>query len=154
MNYVIFGGSFDPIHNGHIRILKAASEKLNATPIIVLSKAPRWKSPAEDVSHRLNMVKIAVEHHLSNAIVSTYEIDKDDEINYTIDTIRHFKDVYPEDKLYFLIGADQVNQFDKWKDVEELSALASIVFSNRPNYELSEENITKYKMTSSRRLHI
>ena len=148
MRYIIFGGSFDPIHNGHLRILKVASEKLDAIPIIVPSKSPRWKSPMEGASDRLNMVKIAVEHHLPNAIVSTYELDKDDEVNYTIDTIRHFKSVYPNDELYLLIGADQVNKFHDWKSASEIASIAKVVFSNRPNYELSKDNIHRFNMLS------
>ncbi len=148
MNYIIFGGSFDPIHNGHIRVLKAAMAKFNATPIIVVSKSPRWKSPVENASDRLNMVKIAVEAHLKDAIVSTYELDSDTEINYTIDTIKHFKKLYPNDNLYFLIGADQVNKFNEWKDASEIASLAKIVYSNRPGYKLSDNNISQFKMES------
>ena len=148
MNYVIFGGSFDPIHNGHVRILKKACETFNATPIVVLSKSPRWKNPSEDTSHRLNMVKIAIFKVFKDAIISDYEIDSKNEINYTIDTIKHFSEVYPSDKLYLLIGADQVNQFNKWKDAKLISNLAQIIYSDRPNYELSKANIKEYRMES------
>ena len=148
MNYIIFGGTFDPIHNGHLRIASFAAKKFSAKVIFVPNKSPRWKEPLTDISHRSKMLFLALKEADFKFEISTFEVDKEDEINYSIDTVRNFKEVYPNDELYFLIGADQVNQFDKWKDAVELSKLAKIIFSNRPNFELSKENIEKFNMTS------
>ena len=148
MNYIIFGGTFDPVHNGHLRIASFAAKKYSAKIIFVPNKAPRWKEPITDISYRLEMLKIALKKADFDYEISEYEINKSDDINYTIDTIRYFKSIYPKDNLYLLIGMDQVNQFDKWKDAEELSRLAKIIYSHRPNFENSDENIKKFNMES------
>lgn len=146
MNIIIFGGTFDPVHNGHIRIAAFASKKLEAKVIFVPNKAPRWKEPLTDIKHRLNMLKLALKKADFDYEISDYEINKSDEINYSIDTVRYFRRIYPNDKLYFLMGADQVNKFHDWKDALELSQIVTIAFVNRPNFELNQENIAKYKM--------
>lgn len=148
MNYIIFGGTFDPVHNGHLRIASFAARKYDAAVVFVPNKAPRWKEPLIDIKYRLDMLKIALKKADFKYEISDYEITKSDEINYTIDTIKHFKEVYPNDNLYLLIGADQVNKFHDWKDAEELSKLAKIIFSNRPGFTLDKKNISKYEMES------
>ena len=148
MNYIIFGGTFDPIHNGHLRIANFAAKKFSAKVIFVPNKSPRWKEPLTDISHRLNMLKIALKEATFEYEISDYEINKSDDINYSIDTVKYFKDKFPNDKLYFLIGADQVNQFDKWKDSVELSKLSTVIYSDRPNFELNKEIIQKFNLVS------
>ena len=59
-NFVVFGGTFDPVHNGHLRISEKAAEKFNAAVIFVPAKAPRWKTPEETSNQRLDMLKIAL----------------------------------------------------------------------------------------------
>ena len=59
-NFVVFGGTFDPVHNGHLRMAEAAAKKFNASLIFVPSKAPRWKEPEETSNQRLDMLKIAL----------------------------------------------------------------------------------------------
>ena len=148
MNYIIFGGTFDPVHNGHLRIAQKAAEKFSAKIIFVPNKAPRWKEPLIDIKHRKAMLEIALKKADFDYEISTYEINKEDDINYSIDTIKYFKNKYPNDNLYFLIGADQVNQFEKWKDAVEIAKLATIIYSSRPGFRLNEDNINKFKMVS------
>lgn len=148
MNYIIFGGTFDPVHNGHLRIASFSAHKYEAEVIIVPNKAPRWKEPRIDIEYRLDMLKIALKKADFKYQISDYEINKNDEINYTIDTVRHFKKLYPNDNLYLLIGADQVNKFHEWKDAKELSTLSKIIFSNRPGFTLDKKNITEFNMES------
>lgn len=145
-NYIIFGGTFDPVHNGHMRIALEASLRLNADVIFVPSKSPRWKTPLTSIEHRVKMLKIAMKAAPSGSQLSDFEIKKSDSINYSIDTVRYFKKKYPNDKLYFLIGADQVNRFAEWKNAEELSKLATIVFVARPQIKLDQSVIETYKM--------
>lgn len=145
-NYIIFGGTFDPVHNGHLRIALEASLKLNADVIFVPSKSPRWKTPLTAVDHRLKMLKIALKKAPAGSSISTYELKSDDPINYSIDTVKYFCKKYPKDKLYFLIGADQVNRFAEWKNAEELSKLATVTFVSRPKYELDNFVVETYGM--------
>jgi len=148
MNYIIFGGTFDPVHNGHLRIASFSAKKFSAKVIFVPNKAPRWKEPLTDIKHRKAMLELALKDVDFEYEISDYEINKDDDINYSIDTVRYFKSIYPKDKLYFLIGADQVNQFDKWQDAVELSKLATIIYSSRPGFKLNEGNIDSFSMLS------
>ena len=148
MNYIIFGGTFDPVHCGHLRIASFAAKKYDAVVVFVPNKSPRWKEAEVDIKHRLNMLQIALKKADFKYTISDYEINKSDEINYTIDTIRHFKEQYKNDNLYLLIGADQVNKFADWKEADELSKLSKIIYSNRPNYELDQNNIKEFHMES------
>lgn len=144
---ILFGGSFDPIHNGHIKLANLISQKYNANVILIPAKRPRWKSPKANDEHRLNMVKIAIKNHCSSSVsFSDYEINKNDDINYSIDTIKYFKNKYKNIQLIYLIGADQVNAFDRWKDPEEISKLCKIVYIERPGYKVNDQNVKKYKM--------
>ena len=148
MNYIIFGGTFDPVHNGHLRIASFSAKKFSAKIIFVPNKAPRWKEPLTDITHRKAMLEIALKKANFEFEISNYEVNKEDDINYTIDTVKYFKTKYPNDTLYFLIGADQVNQFDKWKDAVELSKLSTIIYSSRPGFKLNENNIKAFNMVS------
>jgi len=145
-NYLIFGGTFDPVHNGHLRMAISASLSLNADIIFVPSKSPRWKAPTADVNHRLKMLKLAMKDTASGSQISDFEINSKAEINYSIDTVKYFLKKYPNDNLFFLIGADQVNQFPKWKDAEEIAALTQVVFVSRPEYDIDESIVKTYKM--------
>lgn len=145
-NIIIFGGTFDPIHNGHLRIALDASLKLNADVIFVPSKSPRWKTPLTPVEHRLKMLKIALKNAPAGSSISDFELKSSEQINYSIDTVRYFHKKYPKAKLYFLIGADQVNRFAEWKNAEELSRLATVTFVARPKYKLDQLVIQTYNM--------
>lgn len=146
--YIIFGGTFDPIHNGHLRIACEASIKFNADVIFVPAKSPRWKEDVTEVNHRLKMLKLALKEAPSGSTISDFEIKSLADVNYSIDTVKYFKTIYPKAELFFLIGADQVNKFDQWKDAEELAKLAHIIYSDRPNSDLNEENIKRFSMQS------
>lgn len=146
MNKILFGGSFDPIHLGHTNMAEQASKQLDADVIFLPSKVAVWKEKATDLSHRLNMMQLAIKDYPRFSI-DLYEVDSDDEYNYSIDTVRHFVKTFPNDTFYYLIGADHVNAFHKWKEAEELAKLAHIIFFARPNLQIDEENVKKYHMT-------
>lgn len=146
-NYIIFGGTFDPVHNGHMRIALASSLRLNADVIFVPSKSPRWKNPLTSSEHRLKMLSLAIKHSGSSSFsIDKYELNSGDDINYSIDTVRYFKKKYPKDNLYFLIGADQVDNFYNWKDAYELSKLVQIVYVSRPNVTIDKNAVEAFHM--------
>lgn len=145
---ILYGGSFDPIHNGHLRMANAASFLLNADVVFIPSKNPRWKDPAEDVKHRLRMLRLAIKQSgMSGSIISNYELKSTDDINYTIDTVKYFVEKHPQKKFYLLIGADQVNQFHQWRAPKEISELVKIVYIQRPQVEVNLDNVKKYNMS-------
>lgn len=145
-NYIIFGGTFDPVHNGHVRIALAASLRLNADIIFVPAKSPRWKLPEASAKQRYKMLKIALKNCPSGSTISKFELNSKDDVNYSINTVRYFKSKYPKDNLYLLIGADQVNRFPEWKCAEELASLSTIVYVSRPDIKLNNEIIQTYHM--------
>lgn len=146
MNKILFGGSFDPIHLGHINMAEQASKQLDADVIFLPSKVAVWKSDSTDISHKVNMIELSIREY-PRFHIDLYEVNKGEEQNYSIDTVRYFVNKYPNDTFYYLIGTDHVNAFHKWKEAEELSRLAHIIFFARPDYVLDEENVKKYHMT-------
>lgn len=148
-NIIIFGGTFDPIHNGHLRIIKHAQDYLKGRVILVPAKTPCWKNPTESSMDRLEMIKIALKsYNLNDVIVSEYELNACCDINYSIDTLKHFKQTYKNDNIYLIIGADQANLFHKWKDADLISKMCQVVYINRPDYSINEANIKKYSIES------
>ena len=144
---VIYGGSFDPIHNGHLRIARAASMLLNADVVFVPAKGPRWKEPDTTPEQRLAMLKAALKKEGSPSFsIDTFEMRDKAEVNYTIDTIRHFALKYKRRKLYLLIGADQVNAFPKWKDPDLICRLATPLYVSRPGVEIDDSVLDRYSM--------
>ena len=146
MNKILFGGSFDPIHLGHTNMAEQASKQLDADVIFLPSKVAVWKEKSTELAHRLEMMRLAIKNNPRFSI-DLYEVDSDDEYNYSIDTVRYFVKEFPNDTFYYLIGTDHVNAFHKWKDAKELAKLAKIIFFARPNYQIDEENVKKYHMT-------
>ena len=147
-NFVIFGGTFDPVHNGHLRICEAAAKKFNASIILVPSKSPRWKTPEETSNQRLDMLKIALKDVSFKYEICDFEINSKEEVNYSINTVKYLKNLHKEDNLFFLIGADQVNKFDEWKDTLEIAKLCQVVYCPRPGLNINVVNIEKYHMLS------
>lgn len=146
-NLVLFGGTFDPIHNGHLRIARAASLRLNADVIFVPAKNPAFKQPSASISDRLNMLQLALRENGSSSFsVSEFETKSESPVNYWIDTLRYFKKRYPNQNLYFLIGADEVNLFPKWKNAKEIVKLATPLYVSRPNVVLKDDVLKEYHM--------
>jgi nicotinate-nucleotide adenylyltransferase len=132
----IYGGTFDPIHIAHLIIAEFTCHELNLdTLYFVPSFIPPHKV-SQDISaakHRLNMLKLALaDNELFD--ISTFELEKGG-TSYTIDTLRHFREIYnvTQDNLYVLIGADNLADFSKWKDPDKIKAAAQIVVADRPN---------------------
>ena len=144
-NIVLFGGAFDPIHNGHINMAKEASKQLNADIFFIPARISVWKNDSAPIEDKIKMIELAIDDE-EKFHLSRFEADSKEDINYSIDTVKHFKEEYKDAKLYFLIGTDQVNSFHKWKSAEELSELATIVYFKRPDLELDQNNIAKFKM--------
>ena len=149
MNIIIFGGSFDPIHNGHLNMAEKAQKDLNGEVYFVPAPISVWKETSVPAEDKINMIKLAIEGK-EHFHIDTFEIDSGKKTNYSIDTVRYFKEKYPKAKLYYLIGYDQVNEFHRWKDAEELVKLAQIIFFVRPDIEIKNDNIQRFHMQEIR----
>ena len=146
MKIGILGGTFNPIHIGHLIMAEEIREKIGLDKIIfVPTYLPPHKNntdiaPAWD---RYRMIKLAIKRN-PFFLVSDFEIKKDG-LSYTIDTIKEFKKVYPKDDLYFLIGSDLLKYLDDWKDLPEILEMLKFIVATRPGYPL--EKIPAYIST-------
>lgn len=141
----IIGGSFDPVHLGHTRIIKEAISQLALDKMLIIpTKNNPWKDKSiASEKQRIQMIKIAVSD-IDKAVVDTTEIDmSNDEKNYTIDTIKLLKEKYQDDQLFYIVGMDQACLFDKWKKAKKISKLVQLVAFKRAGYKMNE-NIEKY----------
>lgn len=126
----VFGGSFNPIHNGHIHLAKVVKDELCLDKVIfVPSNNPPHKDDDEFESNedRLEMCRLAIADS-DGFEVNDFELQRED-VSYTVYTIRHFKEAYPDDKLYLLLGSDMLLSFDTWfrfDDILKNTALAVV----------------------------
>ena len=127
MNKAILGGSFNPIHKGHLKMAECAHNQFGLDDIVVMpNKTTYYKENIEFVSDadRLSMIRLAIEGK-SYLSVSDMEILRGG-VTHTIDTIREFERLYPGVKLYFVIGGDSLAWVDRWVSAKEL--LESVTF--------------------------
>lgn len=113
MKICISGGTFDPIHKGHIEIAKIALSQFNLDKVIFMPTGNSYmKSDVTPSIHRYNMLKLAIEG-IDKFEISDLEIKRAG-YTYTKDTVVYFKENYPDDELYFLIGTDTLFMLEKW----------------------------------------
>ncbi len=130
----IIGGSYNPIHNGHLIIAERFREQLDLDLILFI---PANISPFKvnntsdniEAQHRLNMVRLACRSN-KNFKVEEYEL-KYNRVSYTINTIKHLKNKYLNSELYLLIGEDQAIQFNKWNKWQEIIQLCKVCVAGR-----------------------
>ena len=140
MNIGIFGGTFDPVHNGHIYLAKTAVEAVKLDKLIVMpDKLPPHKQASGMVSDkdRFEMCRIAFED-MPCATVSDWEMRQSGK-SYSVYTMRHFKELYPKDKLWLVIGSDMLLCFDKWYRYDEILSMASLVCVSRKNDDTTQK---------------
>ncbi|MBE5744765.1 MAG: nicotinate (nicotinamide) nucleotide adenylyltransferase [Clostridiales bacterium] len=128
----IFGGSFDPVHNEHVRLVEAAIKTLALDKLFVLpAHTPPHKQGKRisDDEARLQMCRLAFSA-VPNVEVSDYEISQGG-TSYTYLTCRHFQKLYPQAKLYFLVGTDMLRDFPTWKNPEEILSVATLAVCAR-----------------------
>ncbi|MFV0381781.1 MAG: nicotinate (nicotinamide) nucleotide adenylyltransferase [Breznakia sp.] len=133
----LLGGSFDPVHDGHVEIAKAARKQLSVDEVwFVLSAiTPLKKRQLSAYHHRYQMLKRAL-HKYKKFKICTIEKGST-EANYTVDTIRKLKRKHPKNKFYFLFGADQVAHLHEWKDIDILSKQITLCVVKRNTYQLT-----------------
>lgn len=142
---ILYGGTFDPIHNGHLRIARAASLTLNADVVFVPNANPPGKKPIASFSDRLEMLKTALKEDGSASFsISLFESELSKEPHYWIDTLRYFHSRYPERKLFFILGADEANQFPTWRCPDEIVKLATPIYVPRIGIETQDSILQQY----------
>lgn len=146
MKITVFGGTFNPIHNGHLNIVDAVLSRLCPDKLIIMpTGTPPHKQAQRLVSDddRLTMLMLAVSDR-ENVEVSDHEIKKEGK-SYTVLTLEHLKELYPDDELYFVMGSDMLSSFLNWYRPERIMELATLVCISR-----SEEEKQKDKQSAER----
>jgi nicotinate-nucleotide adenylyltransferase len=137
----LFGGTFDPIHVGHIAVAQAAQRRfhLDAIHFVPSSRPPhKTKMALTPFLHRYAMVALACADH-ATFVPSVAEADMDGatpRIFYTIDTVRRFRREHTDDHLYFIVGADQFLELPTWKSYEALLDCCDFIIASRPGFKL------------------
>lgn len=143
----IYGGSFNPIHNGHIYMARYAVKvlKLDKLIIVPVGKPSHRNDNLVDGQKRLEMCRLAFKDDIKIE-VSDIEI-KSNKISYTFDTLLDIMELYPDSKYYEIIGEDSGEYFHKWKNYEEILKKAKIVIFRRKGYStlLKNKNILEIK---------
>lgn len=133
MKVGILGGSFDPPHLGHLAIAQRATDQLGLDRVLFI---PTHRSPHKRdrnmtaARHRLAMVRLAVRGNTAFR-VSALEVRKGG-LSYTVETLRHVRNLLPGAELYFILGEDNLAQFHRWYRPREIAALARLVVYPRP----------------------
>lgn len=133
----ILGGSFNPIHNGHIYLAQKVKDKLCLDNVIFI---PTCIAPHKDngdfahKNHRYNMVKIAVEGIFD---ISDIEV-KTDKVSYAVDTMAEIKNIYKNDEIFYIIGADSLVAFMEWRDPLKLFEMLRIVVVDRAGTDIDK----------------
>lgn len=132
----IMGGTFDPIHIGHLVCAEEARVQFSLDQVIFM--------PAGNPALKPDTITSAEDRYLMTVLatasnpdfrVSRLEIDRPGP-TYTIDTMREFRTLYPHAELFFITGADAVFEILSWKDAEDLAAMVTFIAATRPGYDL------------------
>jgi nicotinate-nucleotide adenylyltransferase len=129
------GGSFDPVHFGHLMAAQDAYEQQRLDKVILVPAAQAPLKPNEvqsTIEDRLAMLRASIEWD-GRFEISDYELRKGG-ISYTIDSVRHFRQQYPHDEIFWIIGGDQLPKLHLWKEIGELAKLVEFIFLERPGY--------------------
>lgn len=129
----LFGGTFDPVHYGHISLANRVLNEFSLDEIIFIpSGNPPHKAEKNvtEKQHRFNMVQLAVSDSPQFS-VSDYELNND-RLNYSYITISHFKEENPKDEIYFIVGGDSFRDFPSWKNYRTLISLCAFIVVPRP----------------------
>lgn len=151
MNIGLFGGTFDPVHRGHIALARVAMEqyKLHRIHFVPANTPPhKQKAPHLDFVHRFAMLALATAQEKAFApslLEAPEEIapgsrkDRQEKPNYTIDTIRRMKQSFKNsDRLFLLIGMDAFADIAKWHEAEALFRECEFIVASRPGYSLAD----------------
>lgn len=136
----VMGGTFDPIHHGHLVAASEAAHRFGLDEVVFVPTGEPWQkagrkiSPAED-RYLMTVIATAANPRFT---VSRADIDRAGP-TYTIDTLRDLRGDYPDADLYFITGADALSSIMSWHDWEDMFALAEFVGVTRPGYELTED---------------
>lgn len=143
MRIGIYGGAFNPIHKGHVKLAEEVKTKTNLDKIIIM---PSGLSPHKnsdsliDSAHRLEMCRLAFEG--DGYIISDLEILRQGK-SYTVDTVTELKRLYPDDELFLIMGSDMLLSFHRWYRYEDILSKVTVVATTRQD-DITTDELKKY----------
>ena len=157
MRIGVLGGTFDPVHLGHIKISKAVMDEMNLDKMIFI---PSYVSPHKqetkpaDSNDRLSMLRLSLKDE-ENLEIDEHELNKH-EISYSIDTIDYLRQKYQNDELFWIIGADMLFYIAKWHESKKVLESIAFVAVGRRGYEYKNmaEHISMLKKDHHARIFL
>ena len=148
MSLFFYGGYFDPPHKGHIEIIRQCLDLSNKFIIMPTQNSPLKKtSSSTDPKHILKMLNLLIQDIDQSIVIDDFDLIRSGP-SYTVDTVRYLQNKYPKDTISMVVGADQLIQFEQWKDYLHILNSVHIIGFNRNNYDftpLLQMNITWIK---------
>ena len=152
-NIAIMGGTFDPIHNGHIETAKETAQWLKVDQLLLLpAHIPPHKSSTEaNAFHRENMVRIVCQQQ------PLFQLDnrelKRQTSSYTVTSLQEIKQEHPNSTIFFIIGMDSLINFTTWHQWQIILSLCHLVVNVRPGYPLKEINTATQELLNNHQIH-
>ena len=149
----ILGGTFNPVHKGHLRLAQDALKKFELDCVFFIPCArPPHKRPDRlaPAKHRMAMLKALLKDD-PRFVVSDIEIKRGG-ISYSIDTVRRLKRLHPNTEVYFIIGGDSINELTFWRRIRELQKLCTFIATSRPGFRA--RGSSKVKMFRGHRVDV
>lgn len=140
MSVLLFGGSFDPVHNGHIAMFRAAQDALRPTESRILPVGNAWQKgrlPLASAAQRMYMLRLAfADAHLDKTtVIDTRELMREG-ATYTVDTLRELNTEFPQQIWHWLIGSDSFALLHTWREPQALAALTHFAVVRRADAPL------------------
>lgn len=150
----LLGGTFDPIHNGHIKPAKQAAEKFLLDKVLVIpaNNPPHKSTTIVSTKHRVKMAELASNREKSFEL-DTREIQRST-LSYTIDTLKEIKAEYPNSELFFIMGMDSLLNFTSWHLWQDILLQCHLIVNTRPGYDLTTMNTETQKLLTQHQLTI
>ena len=147
----LLGGTFDPAHQGHIKISKIAKKKFNLKEVIwaITRKNPFKNKTKKTLKERILYAK---KINVKNKFIRIIFLEDRLKSNRTIDLVKYLKKKNKKNKIYFIMGADNLINFHKWKDYEKISSKCNIVVFDRNKYKAKSLKSVSYKKYFNRGL--
>ena len=147
----ILGGTFDPAHIGHIKISKEAKKKfrLNKVFWVITKKNPFKKKSFLNLKKRINHAK---KININNKFIKIYFFEDKIKSNKTIDLMKFLKNRYKKSEFFFIMGADNLINFHKWKNWNKIAEISKILVFDRLNYKSKSLKSISFKKLNKKRL--
>lgn len=144
----IMGGTFDPIHHGHLVAASEVQSRFGLDEVVFVPTGQPWQKVDRAVTKPEDRYLMTVIATASNPVFSVSRVDVDRAgQTYTVDTLRDLHAEYPGDELFFITGADAVEQILTWRNADDLFELAHFIGVTRPGYYLNDHHLPSGKVS-------